>query len=109
MALIRSSLYLPFSFFKKCIHLFGCAGSLLQCVEFLIFLVAQGKAFPTSDKNYKHFEGNSHAHLKSSTVGASQTLILNEGSLILGTWQNIYFCEFDGPRNRSYFVKIISG
>ena len=42
MALIRSSLYLPFSFFKKCIHLFDCAGSLLQCVEFLIFLVAQG-------------------------------------------------------------------
>lgn len=67
------------------------------------------KAFPTSDNNYKHFEGNSHAHLKSSTVGASQTLILNEGSLILGIWQNIYFCEFDGPRNRSYFVKIISG
>ncbi|MBE6070797.1 MAG: YjbQ family protein [Clostridium butyricum] len=67
------------------------------------------KAYPTIDKNYKHFEGNSHAHLKSSTVGASQTLILHNGSLILGTWQAIYFCEFDGPRNRTFYVKIIEG
>lgn len=67
------------------------------------------KAYPTSDRNYKHYEGNSHSHLKSSTVGASQTFLLNEGKCILGTWQGIYFCEFDGPRDRSYYVKIIEG
>ena len=67
------------------------------------------KAYPTSDVNYKHFEGNSHAHLKSSTIGASQTLILNDGKLILGRWQDIYFCEFDGPRDRTFYVKIIEG
>jgi secondary thiamine-phosphate synthase enzyme len=67
------------------------------------------KAYPTSDSSYRHFEGNSHAHLKSSTVGASQTLILNDGKLILGRWQDIYFCEFDGPRDRTFYVKIIEG
>ena len=67
------------------------------------------KAYPTTDSNYRHFEGNSHAHLKSSTVGASQTLILNDGKLILGRWQDIYFCEFDGPRDRTFYVKILEG
>lgn len=67
------------------------------------------KAYPASDSNYRHFEGNSHAHLKSSTIGASQTLILNDGKLILGRWQDIYFCEFDGPRDRTFYVKIIEG
>ena len=67
------------------------------------------KVYPTIDKNYRHFEGNSHAHLKSSTVGPSQTLILDGGELIMGVWQDVYFCEFDGPRNRTYYVKIIEG
>ena len=67
------------------------------------------KAYPTIDKNYRHFEGNSHAHLKSSTVGPYQTLILDGGELIMGIWQDVYFCEFDGPRNRTYYVKIIEG
>ena len=67
------------------------------------------KVYPTNDKNYKHFEGNSHAHMKSSTMGASQTLILDDGKLILGTWQDVYFCEFDGPRNRSFYVKVMEG
>lgn len=67
------------------------------------------KVYPTIDKNYRHFEGNSHAHLKSSTVGPSQTLILDGGKLIMGIWQDVYFCEFDGPRNRTYYVKIIEG
>lgn len=67
------------------------------------------KAYSTIDSNYKHFEGNSHAHLKSSTIGASQTLILNNGNLILGRWQDIYFCEFDGPRDRTFYVKIMEG
>ncbi|MDZ7548781.1 secondary thiamine-phosphate synthase enzyme YjbQ, partial [Clostridium perfringens] len=65
--------------------------------------------YPTIDKNYKHFEGNSHAHMKSSTMGVSQTLILNDGMLILGRWQDIYFCEFDGPRERTFYVKIVKG
>lgn len=67
------------------------------------------KAFPTSDPNYRHYEGNSHSHLKSSTVGASSYLIIENGKLLLGQWQNIYFCEFDGPRNRTFYVKIMEG
>ncbi|MBU9738065.1 secondary thiamine-phosphate synthase enzyme YjbQ [Diplocloster agilis] len=67
------------------------------------------KVFPTQDREYRHFEGNSHAHMKSAAVGASQTLIVEDGRLILGTWQNIYFCEFDGPRHRSFYVKILEG
>ena len=65
------------------------------------------KAYPTTDKNYKHFEGNSHAHLKSSTVGPSQNIIIADGKLILGVWQDVYFCDFDGPRNRTFYVKIM--
>ena len=67
------------------------------------------KVYPTNDRNYKHFEGNSHAHMKSSTIGASQTLIIDNGRLILVTWQDVYFCEFDGPRNRNFYVKIMEG
>ena len=67
------------------------------------------KVYPSNDNNYKHYEGNSHAHMKSSTMGASQTLIIDDGKLILGMWQDIYFCEFDGPRNRNFYVKIIEG
>ena len=67
------------------------------------------KVYPTNDRNYKHFEGNSHAHMKSSTIGASQTLIIDNGRLILGTWPDVYFCEFDGPRNRNFYVKIMEG
>ncbi|HPR94288.1 MAG TPA: secondary thiamine-phosphate synthase enzyme YjbQ, partial [Syntrophomonadaceae bacterium] len=55
----------------------------------------------------RHYEGNSAAHLKSSTVGSSQTVIIRNGKLLLGQWQGIYFCEFDGPRARTCFVKII--
>ncbi|MDU5107641.1 secondary thiamine-phosphate synthase enzyme YjbQ [Clostridium sp.] len=67
------------------------------------------KVYPTVDKNYKHFEGNSHSHMKATTIGASQSLIINDGKIILGRWQGIYFCEFDGPRNRDFYVKIIEG
>lgn len=55
----------------------------------------------------RHIEGNSAAHLKTSIVGASQTVIIHEGKLLLGRWQGIYFCEFDGPRSRTCYVKII--
>lgn len=67
------------------------------------------KVFPTQDVNYRHFEGNSHAHMKSSAMGASATVIVEEGKLILGTWQDIYFCEYDGPRYRKFYVKIVEG
>lgn len=59
--------------------------------------------------NYKHMEGNSAAHIKSSLVGASETVIVQGGRLVLGTWQSLFFCEFDGPRNRNVYVKYIKG
>lgn len=58
--------------------------------------------------NYRHAEGNSAAHVKSSLVGASELVIIENGRLVLGTWQSIFFCEFDGPRTRKVFVKIIA-
>ena len=57
---------------------------------------------------YQHSEGNSAAHIKSSLVGPSETLLIDNGRLVLGTWQGVYFCEFDGPRTRKVWVKIIS-
>ena len=71
-------------------------------------LLGLSKAFPDRVQ-FKHLEGNSSAHLKSSAVGAGQTVIVANAKLLLGTWQGIYFCEFDGPRQRKYFVKIIEG
>lgn len=53
-----------------------------------------------------HGEGNSAAHLKASTIGASELIPVTEGRLLLGTWQGIYFCEFDGPRSRTFYVKV---
>jgi len=58
--------------------------------------------------DYHHVEGNSDAHIQSSMLGVSQTLIVHEGGLVLGTWQGVFFCEFDGPRQRKFFVKVIS-
>lgn len=57
------------------------------------------------DEGYAHSEGNSDSHIKSSLIGPSLTVIIKNGSLILGTWQCIYFCEFDGPRNRKVIVR----
>jgi secondary thiamine-phosphate synthase enzyme len=59
------------------------------------------------DVNYRHLEGNSHAHLKASIVGSSCTIIIENGRLKLGTWQGVYFCEFDGPRARRFYTKFI--
>lgn len=70
------------------------------------FLFGMNKAFPDR-KEFRHIEGNSHAHLKASCIGASETVIIENGKLLLGTWQGIYFCEFDGPRTRNFYVKII--
>lgn len=60
-------------------------------------------------KEYRHGEGNTDSHMKSSLTGASETLIIEAGSVIYGTWQSTYFAEFDGPRMRRVHVKIIEG
>ncbi|MEQ2128924.1 secondary thiamine-phosphate synthase enzyme YjbQ [Caldanaerobacter subterraneus KAk] len=57
--------------------------------------------------SFKHLEGNSDAHIKASLVGSSVTMLIENGELVLGTWQGIYFCEFDGPRKRKVYIKII--
>ncbi|MDX9708666.1 MAG: secondary thiamine-phosphate synthase enzyme YjbQ [Trichloromonas sp.] len=59
------------------------------------------------DDHYRHGEGNSAAHLKSSLFGASETLIVEDGAPVLGTWQGIHFCEFDGPRSRRLHIQVI--
>ena len=69
-------------------------------------LIGLDKAFPDRAE-FRHAEGNSPAHLKASTIGSSVSLIIENAKLILGTWQGIYFCEFDPPRSRTFFVKII--
>ena len=61
---------------------------------------------PQDKDGYRHSEGNSDAHVKSSIVGCSETVLVNNGQMQLGTWQGIYFCEFDGPRKRSVIVQI---
>ncbi|APF17385.1 protein of unknown function UPF0047 [Caldithrix abyssi DSM 13497] len=66
------------------------------------------KVIPFED-GYHHFEGNSAAHIKSSLFGSSQTIIVENGQLQLGTWQGIYFCEFDGPRNRKIWIQLVPG
>jgi secondary thiamine-phosphate synthase enzyme len=58
--------------------------------------------------DFRHAEGNSPAHVKSSLVGASQTLFVAEGRLVLGSWQGIYLAEFDGPRTRTVLVKVVT-
>lgn len=68
-------------------------------------LMSLDKAYPWNDPDYRHGEGNSAAHLKSSLIGCSQLIPISNGKLILGTWQGIYFCEFDGPRHRSFHIK----
>jgi len=58
--------------------------------------------------NYQHKEGNSPAHVKASLIGSAETVIISGGRLVLGTWQRIFFCEFDGPRNRKLHLQIAS-
>lgn len=65
------------------------------------------EVYPWDHQLDRHMEGNTAAHMKASTVGASQHVIISDGRLLLGTWQGIYFCEFDGPRTRTFYVKII--
>ena len=70
-------------------------------------IIGLNKAFPNHPE-YRHAEGNTPAHLKASVIGSSATVIIDEGKPLLGTWQGVYFCEFDPPRTRRFFVKTAS-
>lgn len=72
-------------------------------------LMRLDEVYPWEHPRDKHAEGNTAAHLKAMTVGCSQTVLIEEGRLVLGTWQGIYFCEFDGPRQRTCCVKLAEG
>ena len=63
---------------------------------------------PKDEPYYQHGEGNSDSHVKTALIGNSATVLIEDGKLVLGTWQGIYFCEFDGPRERKMLVKIVA-
>jgi len=69
-------------------------------------LLGLNKAFPDRPE-FRHGEGNSAAHLKASAIGSSATVIIDNGKPLLGTWQGVYFCEFDPPRSRKFYVKVL--
>ena len=71
-------------------------------------LLGLAKAYPDRPE-FRHGEGNSAAHLKASAVGSSVTVIIADGKPLLGTWQSTWFCEFDPPRSRKFYVKIMGG
>ncbi|GGD87384.1 secondary thiamine-phosphate synthase enzyme YjbQ [Paenibacillus nasutitermitis] len=70
-------------------------------------LMRLDEVYPWEHPKYRHAEGNTASHLKAITTGTSQTVIIDQGRLLLGRWQGIYFCEFDGPRSREYYIKLI--
>lgn len=72
------------------------------------FVAKLGQLIPQQEPYYRHAEGNSDSHLKTSYVGPSLTVIVSEGRLVLGTWQGIYFCEWDGPRRRRVAVQLLA-
>ena len=69
---------------------------------------AQLDGMVPQQNKYRHREGNSPAHIKTMLLGDSETLLIEDGNLVLGTWQGIFFAEFDGPRNRRFYVKIVA-
>ena len=69
-------------------------------------LLGLREAFPDRPQ-FRHAEGNSAAHLKATAMGSSATVIIDGGRLLLGTWQGVYFCEFDPPRQRKFYVKVV--
>ncbi len=69
-------------------------------------LMVLNKIVPWKDA-YRHMEGNSPAHLKTSIIGSSETIAVENGRLVLGTWQGVFFCEFDGPRSRSMDIRLL--
>lgn len=70
------------------------------------FLSRLKELIPFSD-SYRHVEGNSDAHIKSSIIGNSRIVMISERKMLLGTWEGVFLCEFDGPRNRNVYVKIL--
>jgi secondary thiamine-phosphate synthase enzyme len=66
------------------------------------------RSIPQHQPDFRHSEGNSDAHIKSSLIGPSVTLVVDKGALVLGRWQGLYFCEFDGPRVRQVHVQILA-
>lgn len=72
-------------------------------------LMRLDEVFPWNHTKYRHMEGNSASHLKAITTGTSQTVIIENHELVLGRWQGIYFCEFDGPRMRTCLIKLLRG
>ena len=71
-------------------------------------LLTLNRLVPRDAPGYRHAEGNSDSHVKASMMGSSCHVLVDEGRLVLGRWQGIYFCEFDGPRNRQVFVQTIA-
>lgn len=72
-------------------------------------LMRLDEVYPWNRPKYRHAEGNTASHLKAITTGTSQNVIIQNGELLLGRWQGIYFCEFDGPRTRDCYIKIMEG
>lgn len=72
-------------------------------------LLTLRRLIPKDAAGYRHAEGNSDSHVKASMMGSSCRVLVENGQLVLGTWQGIYFCEFDGPRTRSVHVQIVEG
>jgi secondary thiamine-phosphate synthase enzyme len=72
--------------------------------DMLLYL---SKTVPKDQPGFRHGEGNSDSHIKASLVGPSVTLVVDGGDIVLGRWQGVYFCEFDGPRTREVFVQAV--
>ncbi|MBI1373482.1 MAG: YjbQ family protein [Phycisphaera sp.] len=72
-------------------------------------LLQLDRMVPWKQAFYRHGEGNTASHVKASMMGSSATVIIRDGDLVLGTWQGIWFCEFDGPRTRQVHVKVMRG
>jgi secondary thiamine-phosphate synthase enzyme len=72
--------------------------------DMLLYL---NKAIPKEQSGFRHSEGNSDSHIKASLVGPSVTLVIDNGDIVLGRWQGVYFCEFDGPRTRTVMVQVV--
>jgi secondary thiamine-phosphate synthase enzyme len=70
-------------------------------------LLHLNRTVPKDQTGFRHGEGNSDSHIKASLVGPSVTLIVNDGGIVLGRWQGVYFCEFDGPRTRTVVVQVV--
>ncbi len=95
------------TFFRRLTALYEEPGRAYHTLRHVLSCLAElDKVIPLND-NYRHMEGNAAAHIKASMLGASETVFIENGVLVLGTWQSIFFCEFDGPRTRRVLVQLI--